>query len=260
MNTGLDIAAVWAQGDTIARTVAVALLLMSVASWCIILGKTWLVWRLRLKTPRTLEQFWDSATVEAGLEKLAPVAPLRDMAHQGQSAIRHLESHRHEQGHLDAHLSASELVTRALRNSIARSTAKLESGLTLLASVGSTAPFVGLFGTVWGIYHALARIGATGQSSLDQVAGPVGEALIMTAAGLFVAIPAVLAYNAFTRSLRLIAADLEAFAHDLHAYFSTGYPLPTPQGSVSRLSPASAGAETHAGTENPRLAAVAGGN
>jgi biopolymer transport protein ExbB len=255
MNTSLDIASVWAQGDTVARAVAVALLLMSVTSWSIILGKTWLVWRLRLKTPRTLEQFWDSATVEAGLEKLRPVTPLRDMAYQGQSAIRHLESHRHEQGHLDAHLSASELVTRALRNSIARSTAKLESGLTLLASVGSTAPFVGLFGTVWGIYHALARIGISGQSSLDQVAGPVGEALIMTAAGLFVAIPAVLAYNAFTRSLRLIAADLEAFAHDLHAYFSTGYPLPTLQGN-SRLSPpgnASAGAA-------PPLAVVAGAN
>jgi biopolymer transport protein ExbB len=255
MNTGLDIAAVWMQSDTIARTVAIALLVMSLASWTIILGKTWLVWRLRRKTPRMLEQFWDSATIETGLEKLAAVAPLHNMARQGQSAIRHLESHRHEQAHLDAHLSASELVTRALRNSIARSTAKLESGLTLLASVGSTAPFVGLFGTVWGIYHALARIGATGQSSLDQVAGPVGEALIMTAAGLFVAIPAVLAYNAFTRSLRLIAADLEAFAHDLHAYFSTGYPLPTPQGRASHLSPANASANAEA-----RLAAVAGAN
>jgi biopolymer transport protein ExbB len=101
--------------------------------------------------------------------------------------------------------------------------------LTLLASVGSTAPFVGLFGTVWGIYHALAKIGATGQSSLDKVAGPVGEALIMTAAGLFVAIPAVLAYNAFSRSLTLVTADMEAFAHDLHAWFFTGNPLASTQ-------------------------------
>jgi biopolymer transport protein ExbB len=237
----LDFAAVWAQGDAISHAVVVVLLIMSVASWGIILGKVWLVWSLRWKTPRALEAFWDSTTIESGLEKLAPLVQFYDMAQQGQGAIHHLESHRRQQSHLDAHLSASELVTRALRNSIARSAARLENGLTLLASVGSTAPFVGLFGTVWGIYHALARIGVTGQSSLDKVAGPVGEALIMTAAGLFVAIPAVLAYNAFTRSLRLIMADMEAFAHDLHAYYSTGYPLPTPQGGASRLSPAYAG-------------------
>jgi biopolymer transport protein ExbB len=239
---GLDLASVWSQGDSISHAVVIVLLIMSVSSWSIILGKTWLVWSLRLRTPRALEAFWDSTTVDDGLEKLSALQPFRDMAHQGQNAIRHLESHRQEQSHLDSRLSGSELVTRALRNSIARATARLESGLTLLASVGSTAPFVGLFGTVWGIYHALARIGATGQSSLDKVAGPVGEALIMTAAGLFVAIPAVLAYNAFTRSLRLVTADMEAFAHDLHAYFTTGHPLPTPQGSSSRLRPAGSAA------------------
>lgn len=234
--SGLDIASVWAQGDAISHTVAIVLLVMSVASWAIILGKAWSVWQLRQKTPGALESFWDSSSVSSGLDKLASLKPFHDMAAQGQGAIRHLESHQREGGHLDAHLPASELVTRALRNSIARTTSRLEGGLTLLASVGSTAPFVGLFGTVWGIYHALARIGATGQASLDKVAGPVGEALIMTAAGLFVAIPAVLAYNAFTRSLRLITADMEAFAHDLHAYFTTGHPLPTPQGS-SKLRP-----------------------
>jgi biopolymer transport protein ExbB len=233
---GLSFAAVWAQGDAISHAVVVVLILMSVASWGIILGKVWLVW-LRWKTPRALEAFWDSATMDNGLRELSSLKPFHDIASQGQNAIHHLESHRQEHNaHLDAHLSASELVTRALRNSIVRTSSRLESGLTLLASVGSTAPFVGLFGTVWGIYHALARIGATGQSSLDKVAGPVGEALIMTAAGLFVAIPAVLAYNAFTRSLRLITADMEAFAHDLHAYFTTGFPLPTSQGS-SRLRP-----------------------
>jgi biopolymer transport protein ExbB len=234
---GLSFAAVWAQGDAISHAVVIVLIIMSVASWGIILSKFWLVWRLRLKTPRALEAFWDSATITNGLSELADLKPFHDMAAQGQGAIHHLESHRQEHNaHLDAHLSVSELVTRALRNSIIRTSSRLESGLTLLASVGSTAPFVGLFGTVWGIYHALARIGATGQSSLDKVAGPVGEALIMTAAGLFVAIPAVLAYNTFTRSLHLITADMEAFAHDLHAYFTTGFPLPTPQGS-SRLRP-----------------------
>jgi biopolymer transport protein ExbB len=235
--SGLNFAAVWAQGDVISHAVVIVLLIMSIASWGIILGKIWPIWGLRWRTPRALEAFWDSATVTQGLAELSRVKPFHEMAAQGQGAIHHLESHRQEHNaHLDAHLSASELVTRALRNSISRTCSRLESGLTLLASVGSTAPFVGLFGTVWGIYHALARIGATGQSSLDKVAGPVGEALIMTAAGLFVAIPAVLAYNTFTRSLRLITADMEAFAHDLHAYFTTGSPLPTPQGN-SRLRP-----------------------
>ena len=118
--------------------------------------------------------------------------------------------------------TADELITRALRKSIALSTARLEAGLTLLASIGSTAPFVGLFGTVWGIYHALVNISASGMATLDKVAGPVGEALIMTAFGLFVAIPAVLAYNAITRANRVELSELDAFAHDLHAWFSTG--------------------------------------
>ncbi|MDR2093048.1 MAG: MotA/TolQ/ExbB proton channel family protein [Azoarcus sp.] len=220
----LSIAAVWSQGDAVSHAVAAALLAMSLASWWIILVRAWLTWNLRRKTPRALQAFWDSESLESGLNALARLPPFHDMARQGQGAIDHLNAHRRENTHLDAHLSASELVTRALRNSISNARARLEGGLTLLASVGSTAPFVGLFGTVWGIYHALARIGATGQSSLSQVAGPVGEALIMTAAGLFVAIPAVLAYNAFSRTLALIAADMEAFAHDLHAWFTVGDP------------------------------------
>ncbi|HNL91729.1 MAG TPA: MotA/TolQ/ExbB proton channel family protein, partial [Pseudomonadales bacterium] len=125
-------------------------------------------------------------------------------------------------GHLDAQLSLTELVTRALRQALNRATADLERGQVFLASIGSVAPFVGLFGTVWGIYHALAAIGTTGQASLDKVAGPVGEALIMTAIGLFTAIPAVLAYNAFNRVQRLIIADLDGFAHDLLMYFTMG--------------------------------------
>ncbi|MDR2690350.1 MAG: MotA/TolQ/ExbB proton channel family protein, partial [Azoarcus sp.] len=191
----MNITAIWAQGDAVARIIAIVLLIMSVASWSIILAKTWKMWRLRSKTSRLLEGFWDSTSVSSGLAVLVPLPPFHDLAEHGQRAIQHVESHRHNTGHLDAHLSASEMVTRALRNSIAGSVSRLENGLTLLASVGSTAPFVGLFGTVWGIYHALAQISITGQSSLDKVAGPVGEALVMTAAGLFVAIPAVLAYN-----------------------------------------------------------------
>jgi biopolymer transport protein ExbB len=116
----------------------------------------------------------------------------------------------------------TEIVTRSLRQALNRATADLERGQVFLASIGSVAPFVGLFGTVWGIYHALAVIGATGQSTLDKVAGPVGEALIMTAVGLFVAIPAVLAYNTFNRVQRLVIADLDGFAHDLLMYFTMG--------------------------------------
>ena len=119
-------------------------------------------------------------------------------------------------------VSADDFMTRALRRTLEQEAAHLERGQTLLASVASSAPFIGLFGTVWGIYHALLAIGMSGQASLDQVAGPIGEALIMTALGLAVAIPAVLAYNAFARNNRLLLSELDGFAHDLFAFMSTG--------------------------------------
>jgi biopolymer transport protein ExbB len=119
-------------------------------------------------------------------------------------------------------MGVSDWLTRSLRNSIDESTARLQSGLAVLASVGSTAPFVGLFGTVWGIYHALITISSAGQASIDKVAGPIGEALIMTALGLAVAIPAVLGYNALVRGNKSVLMKLNRFAHDLHAYFVTG--------------------------------------
>jgi biopolymer transport protein ExbB len=123
---------------------------------------------------------------------------------------------------LAARSDRSELITRALRQRINEGAAHLEAGLTFMASVGATAPFVGLFGTVWGIYHALLAIAASGTIAVDKVAGPVGEALVMTAFGLAVAIPAVLAYNAFTRVNRLLLAELDGFAHDLHAFLTVG--------------------------------------
>ena len=125
-------------------------------------------------------------------------------------------------GVLAASVDRSELITRTLRQEITRTSARLEGGLTLLASIGSTAPFIGLFGTVWGIYHALIAIASSGQVQIDRIAGPVGEALVMTAAGLAVAIPAVLAYNAFTRVNRVALAELDGFAHDLLALLTTG--------------------------------------
>ncbi|MEO6625024.1 MAG: MotA/TolQ/ExbB proton channel family protein, partial [Burkholderiaceae bacterium] len=119
-------------------------------------------------------------------------------------------------------LDANDWITRCLHNSINASMAKLQSGLAILASVGSTAPFVGLFGTVWGIYHALMGISVAGQATIDKVAGPIGEALIMTALGLAVAIPAVLGYNALVRGNKSVVTELNRFGHDLHAYFLTG--------------------------------------
>ena len=145
--------------------------------------------------------------------------PFVQLAIAGREATAH---HRHTQTQLHDTLDISDWISRTLRNSIDDSTARFQSGLAVLASVGSTAPFVGLFGTVWGIYHALMGIGVSGQATLDQVAGPIGESLIMTALGLAVAIPAVLGYNALVRGNKSILTKLNRFAHDLHSYFVTG--------------------------------------
>jgi biopolymer transport protein ExbB len=138
------------------------------------------------------------------------------------SAVHHHRNHRQQAERIGDRSTMDEFVTRALRKTILAETAHLESGLTALASIGSTSPFIGLFGTVWGIYHALLGIASGGIATLDKVSGPVGEALIMTAAGLAVAIPAVLAYNALTRANRMVIAELDGFAHDLHTFLTTG--------------------------------------
>jgi len=138
------------------------------------------------------------------------------------AAAQQAAARRLDEASMAARTDRSELIARALRQRINEAAAKLEAGQTLLASVGSTAPFVGLFGTVWGIYHALTGIAAAGTIAIDKVAGPVGEALLMTAFGLVVAVPAVLGYNAFTRVNRKLLAELDGFAHDLHAYLTLG--------------------------------------
>jgi biopolymer transport protein ExbB len=173
------------------------------------------------KLARGSESFWHSPDFDQGLRQLGDSKdnPFRALAEEGRQARDH-HSNTREQLH-DA-LDISDWVTRALRNSIDDTVARLQSGLAVLASVGSTAPFVGLFGTVWGIYHALIGIGLAGQATIDKVAGPIGEALIMTALGLAVAIPAVLGYNALVRSNKFIVSRLNRFGHDLHAYFVTG--------------------------------------
>jgi biopolymer transport protein ExbB len=220
MNSTSGLAHYWAQGDAVSHAVAYALLLMSIVSWYYILSKTWSSWRTR-RSANSLEAFWQAPTLPDAIATLKTAdgenvfMPLATQSAQAATVQA-------QAGSLNAASDPGELITRTLRREINRVSARIESGLTLLASVGATAPFVGLLGTVWGIYHALTAVSAAGTIQIDKVAGPVGEALIMTALGLTVAIPAVLAYNAFTRINRLTLAELDAFAHDLHAYLTTG--------------------------------------
>ena len=198
------------QSDGIGRTVAALLLLMSISAWVLIIWKAFVLRRARLDIERAIPAFWDAADLPEGRARLAALdreqvlVPLVDAALQQPTGIR-LET----TAHLDSQL------TRRLRDALHRGLAHLQFGQVLLASIGSTAPFVGLFGTVWGIYHALLAISTAGNMAIDKVAGPVGEALVMTAAGLAVAIPAVLAYNLFGKWVASSEAELEGFAHDL---------------------------------------------
>ncbi len=226
MESHFGIANVWIQGDFVTRAVAVLLLGMSLASWIVILIKALDIIKFK-KHARAARDFWHSEDFAAGMDKLGddPANPFRHLALEGREATAH---HRNTKAHLHDSLDVSDWVTRSLRNCIDEFTASLQSGLAILASVGSTAPFIGLFGTVWGIYHALVAIGTSGQSTIDKVAGPIGEALIMTALGLAVAIPAVLGYNALVRGNKSILNALNSFAHDLHAYFVTGARVSAP--------------------------------
>ena len=197
------------QGGAVSVIVAVVLLLMSIASWIVILWKAWLFKRAAGDVARSIAAFWQSASVAEATEKVAAfdrehlVAPLVTASNL-------------EAGNtLATRGDKSQQLTRVLRDALHKVLLKLQYGQVLLATVGSTAPFVGLLGTVWGIYQALIAIASAGQITIDKVSGPVGEALIMTAAGLAVAIPAVLAYNIFGRYINRIEADLEGFARDL---------------------------------------------
>lgn len=217
------IAAFLSQADAVGKCAIAILLLMSLATWFLIISKALQAMLVKRAGTRYLQKFWNATSIEeatTGLDASKDTDPfsavtLRAMRAQGHHA-------EHGTKRLDEAGSAHEFLTRAIRSAIAEQTLRAESGLTVLASVGATAPFVGLFGTVWGVYKALVSIGMTGQGTLDKVAGPVGEALIMTAIGLAVAIPAVLAYNAFTRQNRLMGATLDAYAHDLFALLTTG--------------------------------------
>ena len=205
----MDVMQLVGETDAIGRAVALLLLLMSVSSWVVILWKAWLLQRAARDVGRSTAAFWQAPSIGdararvTGFDRDALVLPLID-ATATQPA-----------GSLASAGDRSQQLTRVLRDALHDVLDKLQFGQVLLATVGSTAPFVGLLGTVWGIYHALTGIASAGQISIDKVAGPVGESLVMTAAGLVVAIPAVLGYNVFGRRIGRIEADLEGFARDL---------------------------------------------
>jgi biopolymer transport protein ExbB len=211
-------------GDYIVQlAVALTLLVMSAMSWYWIVINFFKNVRLRGSADRVISTFWDTPNAQDAIrfmEEQPKTEPFSKIALDAAQAAAHHQ--RHEGSRLVESLNRSEFVDRALRQGVTRESSGLENGLTVLATVGSTAPFVGLLGTVWGIYGALIKIGATGQASIDAVAGPVGEALIMTAVGLFVAIPAVLGYNFFVRLNRVTNSKFDTFAHDLHDFFATG--------------------------------------
>jgi biopolymer transport protein ExbB len=204
------VGALWQQSDVVARSVLLILAAMSAGSWYVIVTK--LLEQLRIgghaKTAATT--FWDAGTVQAGAGKLHEASPFRDIAEAGLDATR-----RH--GGLHAKVDFNDWVDLTLHRATERVQRRLSIGLSFLATVGSTSPFVGLFGTVWGIYHALTAIGLAGQASIDKVAGPVGEALIMTALGLAVAVPAVLGYNFLLRRNSAVLDEVRDFSSELHA-------------------------------------------
>jgi biopolymer transport protein ExbB len=235
MEQTLGIAHFLSHVDSVGRFLLVTLLSMSLATWYLIGSKALSGWRMA----RQRRQFMAAFQQAHGLEQLGDFVrergadePFSNLTAQGLAAV---EQYAARTGlRLVESVAPDEFLSRALRRAIEQDSARLEYGLTVLASVASAAPFVGLFGTVWGIYHALLAIGASGQASLDKVAGPVGEALIMTALGLAVAIPAVLAYNAFARNNRLLLSELDGFAHDLFAFMSTGIRTTTAAPAVDR--------------------------
>ena len=230
------IEALWAQGDFVIKSVAVILLVMSIATWVVIILRAWRLQQLR-KRVHALNDFWHTQSFTEGLHLLGAADHhnhFRRLAEEGQAALEHHQSCKTD---LHGSLPLSDWLTNCLRGAIDDSAERMQKGLSILASVGATAPFIGLFGTVWGIYHALINIGTSGQAGIDQVAGPVGEALVMTAFGLGVAIPAVLGYNALVRGNKGVLGKLNRFAHQLHAYFLTGAPFvcQLPDGKVTPI-------------------------
>jgi len=208
--------ALWQNGDIVARSVLVLLVIMSMASWYVMLTKLWDQRKLKLAARQVEKQFWTAPSVKDGVERLKKGDEFRGIAEDG------LRAASHHDGRLTDRIDLNEWISMSLQRAVDTVQSKLSNGLGLLATVGSTAPFVGLFGTVWGILNALVSIGVAGQASIDKVAGPVGEALIMTAIGLFVAVPAVMGYNWLLGRNKGLQDALRNFTSDLHAYLVSG--------------------------------------
>lgn len=226
VNTHLGIEHFWSQGDFVSHSVAIILAVLSLLSWSVIAHRFITQIRLNTSLDAAVAAFWGASSMEGAVGAIKGKDRSGLFSGLAETAAHAARMHaRHQDQSIGAGVSGSEFLTRAMRTYMVHAQARQEAGLTFLASVGSTAPFIGLFGTVWGIYHALVGLSGATQVVLDKVAGPVGEALIMTAAGLFVAIPAVLAYNALNRANRLIHAHLDGFAHDLHGFLTTGSPV-----------------------------------
>ena len=220
----------WRQGDAVTQGTALLLLAMSVASWVVILWKARVMRRALADVARCTAAFWQAPSLDVAVQRLQSFdreALVLSMVVATKSVATRPDSA--EQATLATSGSLSQQLTRVLRDALHGALGRLQWGQVLLATVGSTAPFVGLLGTVWGIYHALSAMAGAGQITIDRVAGPVGEALVMTAAGLAVATPAVLAHNAFGRFIGRIEADLEGFARDLRELLVDTAP---PQGRV----------------------------
>jgi biopolymer transport protein ExbB len=210
------IEALWHEGGPVGRATLIVLLIMSAVSWYIIFTKLWDQRRLKQGAKVVEKQFWSSGSLKEAVDRLPKDNDFRAVAEDG------LRASAHHEGRLTDRIDLHEWVTMSLQRSVDSVNSKMSNGLAFLATVGSTAPFVGLFGTVWGILKALVNIGVSGQASIDKVAGPVGEALIMTALGLFVAVPAVMGYNWLLRRNKSISESLRNFASDLHAYLVGG--------------------------------------
>ncbi|ENW18221.1 MotA/TolQ/ExbB proton channel family protein [Acinetobacter haemolyticus] len=208
--------ALWREGDVIAKTTLFILVLMSIGTWYIIFSKVFQQSKVKRHGIEAERNFWEADTLNSAKDSLAPNSSYRYIAEKG------IHSTKHHDGTLLERIDFNTWVTISIQRAIEKVQSHLGNGLAFLATVGSTAPFVGLFGTVWGIYHALTAIGISGQASIDKVAGPVGEALIMTAIGLAVAVPAVLGYNWLTRRNKAVMDNVRSFGSDLHAVLLSG--------------------------------------
>lgn len=212
--------AMWRQGDWVSKGTLIILVIMSMGSWYIIFVKLWEQYRLIREGREMRTSFWKAPSLKEGAKRLKASSAFRYIAETG------LEANEHHEGALTENIDLNTWVTMSVQRAVDAVQNRMQDGLAFLATVGSTAPFVGLFGTVWGIYHALTAIGIAGQASIDKVAGPVGEALIMTALGLAVAVPAVMGYNWLVRRNKVVMETVRGFGADLHSVLLGARPEP----------------------------------